>query len=188
MLVGLEGIVEGRGGDFVIIGVGGISLRLYVPTSTLRALGDVGSKVRLHTYLQVREDSIVLYGFSSAQELELFQSLTSVSGVGPKAALALLSALSAEQLSGAIASGNAEVLSQVPGIGQKMAARLVLELKGKLPPVGVPSSLDAELLAMLQSLGYSMAEATSALTAVPDSPELTLEDKLKLALRHLARA
>ena len=187
MLVGLEGIIEERGSGFVVVAVGGVSLRLFVPTSTSSAIGDIGSKVKLHTHLQVREDNVVLYGFASAQELELFQALTSVSGVGPKAALALLSTLSAEQLTGAIVSGNAEVLNQVPGIGQKMAARLILELKGKLPCIEVPSSLDAEVLAVLQSLGYSMAEATSALTSVPDSPELTIEDKLKLALRNLAQ-
>ncbi len=187
MLVGLEGIVESRGSNFVIIGVGRLSLRLNVPTSTLSALGEIGSKVKLHTHLQVRDDSIVLYGFSSARELELFQALTSVSGVGPKAALALLSTLSVEQLAGAITSGDTGVLNQVPGVGQKMAARLVLELKGKLPHVEAPSPLDADLLAMLQSLGYSVAEAASALTSVPDSTELTLEDKLKLALRNLAQ-
>ncbi len=188
MLVGLEGIIESRGSDSVVVAVGGASLKLYVPTSTLSTIGEIGSKVKLHTHLQVREDGVVLYGFASAQELELFQALTSVSGVGPKAALSLLSTLTVEQLTGAIVSGNAEVLNRVPGVGQKMAARLVLELKNKLPHIEVPSSLDAEVVAVLQSLGYSVAEATSALASVPDSSELTLEDKIKLALRNLAKA
>jgi Holliday junction DNA helicase RuvA len=187
MICGLEGILEWRGDDSVILNVGGVSFRVYVPASTLSTLDDVGNTVKLHTHLQVKEDSLTLYGFSSTEELELFQLLISVSGVGPKIALALLSALRPEQVIMAITSGNAEMLSRVPGVGQKMAARLVVELKGKLPHIEVAPPLDADVLAALTSLGYSMAEATRALASIPDSPDLPLEDRLKIALQHLSK-
>jgi len=187
MICGLEGILEWRGDYSVILNVGGVSFRVYVPTSTLSKLADIGSKAKLHTHLHVKEDSLTLYGFSSTEEVELFQVLISVSGVGPKIALSLLSALRPEQLNMAITSGSAEMLSRVPGVGQKMAARLIVELRGKLPRIEVLPPLDAEVLAALTSLGYSMAEATSALASIPDTPDLTLEDRLKIALQHLSR-
>jgi Holliday junction DNA helicase RuvA len=187
MICGLEGILEWQGDDSVILNVGGVSFRVYVPASTLSKLDDIGSTAKLHTYLQVKEDSLTLYGFSSTEELELFQMLISVSGVGPKIALALLSALRPEQVTMAITSGNAEMLSRVTGVGQKMAARLVVELRGKLPRIEVPPPLDAEVLAALTSLGYSMAEATRVLESLPDTPDLTLEDRLKIALQHLSK-
>jgi Holliday junction DNA helicase RuvA len=189
MICGLHGILEGRGSDFVIINVGGVSLRVQVPASS--DLGGIGSRVKLYTHLQVREENIALYGFSSAEELELFSALISASGVGPKVALSLLSALTPLQLTSAIASGNAEVLSQVPGVGKRTAARLVLELKDKLDRLGIAApvpQVDAEVLAALKSLGYSVSEATSALATIPDAPDLTTEDKLKLALQYLATA
>ena len=187
MICGLEGILEWRGDNFVILNVGGVSFRVYVPTSTLSKLDDVGSTAKLHTHLQVKEDSLTLYGFCSTEELELFQVLISVSGVGRKIALGLLSALRPEQLTMAITSGNAEMLTRVPGVGQKMAARLIVELKGKLPSIEVPPPLDAEVLAALTGLGYSLTEATSALASLPAIPDLTLEDRLKMALQHLSK-
>jgi Holliday junction DNA helicase RuvA len=193
MIAAIQGTLQHRGTNWAIVKVGGVSFQVYIPGSTLSRLGAVGDEVHLHTYLHFREDNMALYGFATAEELGLFQAFISVSGVGPRVALALLSALSSEQLALAIASGNVDLLSQVPGIGKKVASRLVLELKGKIEKswVGVSASPlsqeSAEVVVALTALGYSLMEATQALDAIPDSSELSLEDKVKLALQYLAR-
>lgn len=192
MIVALEGILESRGIDSVVVKVGPLSLQVYIPGSTLNQLGAVGDKVHLHTHLYLREDNMALYGFASAEELSLFQNLISVSGIGPKAALGLLSTLNAEQLASAIVSGNVELLSQVPGLGKKTAGRIVLELKSKFESEwkgGVAPVLaqeDADVVAALTSLGYSLKEATLAVSSLPSSEELDLEEKVRLALKQLA--
>ena len=192
MIVALEGILDSRGIDSAVVKVGPLSLLVYVPGSTLSRLGTVGDKVHLHTHLYVREDNISFYGFASADELALFQNLISVSGIGPRAALAFLSTLNVDQLASAIVSGNVDLLTQVPGIGKKMAGRVVLELKGKLEkgwagvvtPALTPD--DTDVVAALTTLGYSLKEATQAVAGLPNSAELDLEEKVRLALRQLA--
>jgi len=192
MIVALEGILESRGVDSVVVKVGPISLQVYVPSSILSQLGAVGDKVSLNTHVYLREDNVALYGFASAEELSLFQNLISVSGIGPKVALALLSTLSPEQLASAIVSGNVDLLSQAPGIGKKIAGRIVLELKGKLERgwVGVIAPTlgqeDADVVAALTSLGYSLKEATQAVSSVPASQGMDLEEKVRLTLKQLA--
>jgi Holliday junction DNA helicase RuvA len=191
MIATLEGVLEYRGDDSIIINVGGVGFRVYVPGSTLSRLGAVKGKVCLYTHLHVREDNILLYGFSSGEELALFKNLISVSGVGAKVALALLSALTPEQIIGAITGGDTELLSQAPGVGKKLASRLVVELKGKLErerrEVAVPLAPEsADVIVALTSLGYSLAEATKAISKLPDSKQLTLEEKVKMALQQLA--
>ncbi|TET37303.1 MAG: Holliday junction branch migration protein RuvA [Dehalococcoidia bacterium] len=190
MIAGLDGTLESRSAEGAIIKVGGVRLRVFMPTSTLSALGAIGEEVHLHTHLHLREDNIALYGFSSIEELELFRMLIGVTGVGPKAALAMLSAMNPSQLTLAIATGNIDLLSQVPGVGKKMASRLALELKGKLESAWVGAAVspegNAEVIAALTSLGYTHAEAASAVSTLPDSPELTVEDKIRLALQQFA--
>lgn len=192
MIATLEGTLEYRGVDSVIINVGGIGFQVHVPDSTLSQLGAINDKVSLYTHLHLREDNVSLYGFASEEELGLFRNLISVSGIGPKAALALLSALNPEQLAMAIASGNVDIISQVPGIGKKIAGRLVVELKGKLErewKKGAVLPLAAEntdAIAALTNLGYSLREATQAVSNLPDSAELSLEEKVKMALQQLA--
>jgi len=112
MIATLEGILEYRGTDSIILNVGGIGFQVYVPGSTLSQLGAVKGKISLYTHLHLREDNVSLYGFASGEELALFQNLISVSGIGPKAALGLLSALKPEQLIMAISSGNIDLISQ----------------------------------------------------------------------------
>jgi len=192
MIATLEGILEYRGNDSVIINVGGIGFRVYVPGSTLSQLGAVKGKVSLYTHLHVREDNISLYGFASSEELALFKNLISVSGIGAKLALALLSALKPEQLVMAITSGDIDLLSQAPGIGKKMASRLVVELRGKLEKewkeVALPLAPESgDVISALTGLGYSVAEATKAISKVPDSEDLSLEDKIKMALQQMVR-
>jgi Holliday junction DNA helicase RuvA len=192
MIVALEGVLESRGIDSAVVKVGPLNLLVNVPGSTLSRLGTVGDKVHLHTHLYVREDIIAIYGFASADELALFQNLISVSGIGPRAALAFLSTLNVDQLASAIVSGNVDLLTQVPGIGKKMAGRVVLELKGKLEkgwagavtPALTPD--DVDVVAALTTLGYSLKEATQAVAGLPNSAELDLEEKVRLALRQLA--
>ncbi len=194
MIVALEGILESRGIDSAVVKVGPLSLQVHVPGSTVSRLGNVGDRVYLHTHLYLREDNIAVYGFASADELVLFQNLISVSGIGPRAALTFLSTLSVEQVASAIISGNVDLLTQVPGIGKKIAGRVVLELKGKLEKGwegAVTPALaqeDADVVAALTNLGYSLKEATQAVAGLPNSPELDLEEKVKLALRQLAGA
>jgi Holliday junction DNA helicase RuvA len=194
VIVALDGIIEHFGTNSVVIKVGPMSLTLSTPTSTLSELGKIGDKVHLHTHLHVREDNIALFGFSSSDQLALFQSLITVSGIGPKTALGILSALNPDKLVSAIEGENLDVLSQVPGIGKKTAARLVLELKGKLAKewAGVISSAvtqeDADVIAGLTGLGYSLREATEAASTLSDSKGLKLEEKVRLALQRLSRA
>jgi len=190
MIAGLHGILESRGADWAIIKVGGVSFRVYMPTSTLSGMGTIGEEVRLHTHLHVREDNVALYGFASAAELELFKMLIGVTGVGPKTSLAMLSAMNPDDLARAIVTENVALLASVPGIGKKTASRLVLELKGKLESawVGVTTLTEgnADVIAALTSLGYSPSDAASAVAAIPDSADLTIEDRIRLALQHLA--
>jgi len=192
MIAALEGTLEHRGIDSVIINVGGIGFLVYVPDSTLRQIGAVKGRVSLHTHLHVREDNVALYGFASSEEMALFKRLISVSGVGSKVALALLSALSPEQLVMAITSGNIDLISQTPGIGKKMAGRLVVELSGKLEKewkdVALPlTSESTDVIAALSGLGYSLTEATRAVSKIPASEELSLEEKIRIALQQMAR-
>jgi Holliday junction DNA helicase RuvA len=191
MIATLEGILEYRGNDSIIINVGGIGFRVYVPSPTLSQLGAVKGKVSLYTHLHVREDNISLYGFASSEELALFKNLISVSGIGSKLALALLSALNPEQLVMAITSGDIDLLSQAPGIGKKMASRLVVELRGKLEKewkeVALPLAPEsADVISALTGLGYSLAEATKAISKLPDAEKLSLEEKIKMALQQMA--
>ena len=192
MIATLKGTLEYRGVDSVIINVGGIGFQVHVPGSTLSQLGAIKDKVSLYTHLHLREDNVSLYGFASEEELALFKNLISVSGIGPKAALALLSALNPEQLAMAITGGNVDVISQVPGIGKKIAGRLVVELKGKLEREWKKGAVlplaaeNADAIAALTSLGYSLREATQAISNLPDSAELSLGEKVRMALQQLA--
>jgi len=161
-----------------------------MPTSTLSTLSTIGEEVHLHTHLVLREDSVTLYGFASTEELELFQILLSVTGLGPKLALAMLSAMSVEQVSMAIATGSVDLLTVIPGIGKKMAERLVVELKDKIGAglIATPAAQlvqeNADVLAALTSLGYSVREASRAVATLPPSSDLSLEEKVKLALGY----
>ncbi len=191
MIAAVEGTLQRRGSDWAIIKTGGVSLQVHVAGPTLSQLGAVGDTVELFTYLHWKEDSIALYGFASEQDLEMFKLLISVNGVGPKLALGMLSSMDAEKLSMAVANGNVDLLTGLPGVGRKTASRLVVELKGKLAKEGMAVSSfltdeNAEVVAALTKLGYSATEAARAVAELPRSPDLSLEDRVKLVLRHLA--
>lgn len=191
MIATLEGTLEYCGIDSAVIKVGGVGVQVYLPGSTLIQLGALGDKVSLYTHLYVKEDNISLYGFTSTEEVALFKNLIAISGIGPKVALALLSKLSAEQLATAIISGNVDLIQQVPGIGKKMANRLVVELRDKLEREWKEAALplapkDSDAIAALTSLGYSLREAAQVVSSIPNSSELSLEEKVKTALQELS--
>lgn len=190
MISSLHGKLESIGSDWAVINVNGIGFQVYTPTSTLTTLGTIGEEVHLHTELHVREDNIALYGFMTFEEIQLFQILMSVSGVGPKLAMSVISAMNVEQASTAIATGSIDTLTMVPGIGKKIAGRLILELKDKIGAglVATPATQlaqeNADVLAALTSLGYSVAEATRAAATIPQNKKLSLEEKIKLTLQY----
>lgn len=185
MIAYLRGNLFQRTADAVIIDVNGVGYRARVPASTLERIDDIGAEIALHIHTHVREDDISLFGFATQDELDLFEMLLSVSGIGPKVALGILSSASPNEIRSAIASGNLEILSGIKGIGKKTAQRLVLELKGKIEvgeEIAELSPLDGEVAATLINLGYSAAEAQRAARAASGK---TLEDKLRGALQYL---
>jgi Holliday junction DNA helicase RuvA len=190
MIASLKGILDSLGSDGAVIDVNGIGFRVYMPTSTLSSLAGIGKEVHLHTYLHLREDNATLYGFASPDELRLFQTLIGVSGLGPKLALAMLSAMSLEQLTLAIATANRELLTAVPGVGKKVAERIILELKDRIAagwvtaPAVEFAEANTDVLAALTALGYSASEATRAVASLPTDTELGLEERVRLALQY----
>ena len=188
MIASLKGIIEQVSPDSAVINVGGVGFQIFAPTSTLSALGAPGSETRVFTHTHVREDAILLYGFAAQDELKLFQMLINVSGLGPKAALSLLSSLSVEQVVSAIAGGSEALLTSAPGVGKKLAGRLILELKDKIAGSWVGTQIvamgegDEDVVSALLSLGYTVSEASRAVASLPRNNKLTLEDKIKMAL------
>lgn len=189
MISTLTGRIQSRTDDSLIVNVGGVGFRVRATGNTLANLGAIGSDVMLFTHLHVREDDLSLYGFATEDELHLFETLLTVSGIGPRVAMGVLSSAPADTLRVAIAQGNLEVLTALPGIGKKTAQRLVLELKGKvdvtgLGEVGELSPVDEDVMNALINLGYSAAEATRAARSVPTTVK-TVEDRVRIALQYL---
>jgi Holliday junction DNA helicase RuvA len=190
MIARLCGSVAATGNDFVVIQVAGVGFQVHVPQTFLDALGGAGQEVTVFTHLHVRENELSLYGCSSQEELSLFRMLLGVSGIGPKVALAILSSLPPDHLRTAIAHEDVTTLARVPGIGPKTAKKLVFDLKDKVTaemPVSEPrpalTEADADLIAALTTLGYSVAEAQEAIRALPQEP-LPLEERVRLALTY----
>ncbi len=191
MIASLEGKLEAIDAEGAVVNVGGVGFRVAMPTTVLSALGNPGDSVKVYTHLHVREDNIALYGFATAAELWMFETLLGVSGLGPRLALAMLSTLSPEQITTAIATGSADMLDMIPGIGKKVASRIILELKEKIgagwaiATTAEAAPENADVLAALTSLGYSAAEAVKAVATLPAEEKLGLEERLKLALQYL---
>ncbi len=198
LIAGLSGIVASKTLDRVVLRVGGVSFSVAAPLPLLSQLV-VGDTAELHTHLLVREDDLALFGFGSEDERDLFVTLLGVSGVGARLGLAMLSNHSPDALRQAIASEDLDRLTRTPGIGKKLAQRIVLELKpviskqiAHMPaiPGGDTSSADAresDVIEALTGLGYSAAEAQSALRAIPDMNTMALDEVIVRALRLLAR-
>ncbi len=188
MISSLRGTLEAIGPDWIALAVGGVSLKVHVPSSTIETLGPVGTKVRLFTHLQVREDALNLYGFSSNEARSMFEVFLGIRGVGPRLALKLLSFFTPESLAATIASGDIDALSRIPGLGKKTASRIVLELKGKLDEWALLSGApaDDETAAALIALGYGLAEVRDAISGLPSDGDTPLEERIRLALQRLA--
>jgi holliday junction DNA helicase RuvA len=189
MIATLHGKLQSSTDDSLIVNVGGVGFRVRAPSGTIASLGATGSDVMLYTHLHVREDDLSLYGFATEDELRLFEMLLTVSGIGPKVAMGVLSSAPAETLRVAIGQGNLDALMALPGIGKKTAQRLVLELKGKvdlsgLGEIGELSPLDEDVMNALINLGYSAAEATRAARSIPSNVK-TVEDRVRIALQYL---
>lgn len=192
MIASVKGIVEAVGADYAIIDVGGVGFQIFMSTSTLSSLNRVGTSARLLTQMVVKEDAIMLFGFGAEDELRLFHLLQNVSGIGPKLALTILSAMSTGELTSAIACDNIELLTSVPGVGKKLAGRLILELKDRVA-AGTTGGMapfdkgDNDVIAALMSLGYSAAEASRAAASAPRDTKLSIEDKIKFALGYFEK-
>ena len=190
MLASLSGKVAATGEDFVVIKAGGVGFCVSVPQTVLDSLPGPGMELTVHTHLHVRENDLALYGFGSREDLALFRLLLGVSGIGPKVALSLLSFLPRDRLQAAIAQEDVAMLSRVPGIGPKTAKKLVFDLKDKIAaeimpgePQPVLTEADADLIAALTSLGYSVSEAQEAIRSLPREA-LALEERVRLALAY----
>jgi Holliday junction DNA helicase RuvA len=187
MLAYISGKILVKRENYIIVVVNNIGYKIFVAP---KLISDLGSEAELYLYQQVKEDGTALYGFKTIEELEFFELLLTVSGIGPKSALAILSVASVEELKSAIALGNHDILTKVSGVGAKTAERLVMELKNKVdylaPAVGSSSQVRGEELEALAALGYSLAQAREALGRV--GPDITDSgERLKAALKYLGR-
>jgi Holliday junction DNA helicase RuvA len=192
MIYRLRGILVEKDTEGVVVDAGGVGYRASASLATLRALPSLGEECVIHTRMVVREDAMLLFGFATREERMAFDSLTAVSKVGPKLALAVLSSMSPPEVAEAVARGDVQKLASVPGLGRKTAERLVLELKGKnLVAFGPEPTVASgggggpymEAREALAGLGYSLEEAEKALNDVP--PQETVERYIKEALRRI---
>jgi len=199
MIALVRGTLAYKSIDHVIIDVGGVGYRLFIPLSTFYSLPETG-EVSLFTHTHVREDSLLLYGFLSLEEKNLFVILIGISGIGPKLAVNILSHIPAGDLKRAIAAGDIKRLSGLPGIGKKTAERLVLELKDKIGPTdslakpagtdstpGIAGGMVNDVISALVNLGYKETQARKVLENMELPPNLPMEDALKGALKVLIR-
>ena len=191
MIAQLSGTVAAVGPDHLVVQVGGVGFRVFVPTPVLEQVDGVGRPVELVTHLHVRENELALYGFLTDDELALFELLLGVSGVGPKVALAALSTVSPEALRQAVVREEPGILSRVPGIGPKTARAIIFHLRDKLTLIGAEAAppltdQDAEVIGALTALGFSLVEAQTAVQNLPRDEEMSLEERVRRALAYLA--
>ena len=190
MIVSISGLIKKVGNNYLVINVGGVGVRVFVPRTVLENNVGVGRSINLHTHFLIRENEMALYGFESEEDLSIFELLLEVNGIGPKVAIAILSTLSPELLKNAIIREEPAVLQRVPGVGKKTAERILFQLKDKM---GVPAGataipfvadVDSDVIEFLTGLGFSIVEAQTALQHIPrDIKEIN--DRLQHALRYL---
>lgn len=197
----IKGTLEAKGKDHIVIEAGGIGYKVFVPLTTLEAAGQLGNELKIFTHHHVREDLISLFGFATQEELSMFELLLTVSGVGPKVALSMLSAVSPSKFGLAVITDDVKTLTMAQGVGAKVAQRIILELKDKIKKeqvaiasgIGLEKSVASagssrlsEAVSALMVLGYSPAEASSAVAGVY-SDELDVETIIKNSLKGLIR-
>lgn len=200
MIAYIKGILEVKTSGYIIIDVSGIGYKVFMSESAIQKLGELGETIKIHTYLRVREDDMSLYGFNTNDELRMFELLLSVSGIGAKAAINILSNITPSNFIIAIISNDIAKIKKLPGIGPKTAQRLVLELKDKLKneTVEQPEIKEEieiieqsnenvkEAISALQVLGYTKAEIDKSLENI-DKQELSVEDLIRIGLKNLAK-
>lgn len=199
MIYNVRGKLTYTDTQFVVVECGGIGFKCYTSLNTAKTVGKLGSEVNLFTYLSVREDAMDLFGFSTQTELDSFKLLITVSGVGPKAAIAVLSELTPDKLAIAIAAGDSKTITRANGVGKKTAERIVLELKDKMVSLStgeissaaasaisaVEESASAEAVAALVALGFSQSDAAVAVGQMDKS--LSADEMIRLGLKQLSR-
>ena len=202
MIASIKGRLEGVTSESVIIDVNGLGVEAIVPATVINRLPKIDENVRLYTYLHVREDAMQLYGFLEKEDLDFFKLLITVNGIGPKAAIAVLSSMPADILTFAILSEDIKTIEKAQGIGAKTAKKLVLELKDKVGIIkqaknassvdynsdiatGINSEIKREATEVLAALGYSQTEAMKAISTVEITEDMTSEELVKLALKNL---
>lgn len=202
MIASIKGRLEGVTSESVIIDVNGLGVEAIVPATVINRLPKIDENVRLYTYLHVREDAMQLYGFLEKEDLDFFKLLITVNGIGPKAAIAVLSSMPADILTFAILSEDIKTIEKAQGIGAKTAKKLVLELKDKVGIIkqaknassvdynsdiatGINSEIKREAAEVLAALGYSQTEAMKAISTVEMTEDITSEELVKLALKNL---
>ncbi|MCR5625964.1 MAG: Holliday junction branch migration protein RuvA [Lachnospiraceae bacterium] len=195
----LKGKVEQVGEDYVLIDVGGVGYKVNISTSTAAALPNKGNEVTVYTHLSVREDDMSLFGFLNQDSLEFFKLLITVSGVGPKGALGLLGVLGPDELKYAIMSGDAKSISRAPGIGSRIAQRIILDLKSKVSDIALKGAVKEadvahseagfgirdQAVEALTALGYSATESYKAVSAVELRDDMDVNELLKLSLKNM---
>jgi len=190
MIASLSGPIQFIGSDSLVVNVGGVGIRVSVPQTVLEDVGGVGRKIFLHTHLIVREQELSLYGFESAEDLQLFEVLLTVNGVGPKVALAILSTLSPDLLKSAIMREETAVLQRVPGIGKKTAERMMFQLRDKIDMSGAETAvplvtdIDTDVIDFLTGLGFSIVEAQAALQNIPREAK-SVDERVQYALQYM---
>lgn len=190
MIATISGTIQKIAKDHLIIGVGGVGLRVFVPRTVLEDVGGTGRTIHLYTHLIIRENEFALYGFEQEEDLSLFELLLGVSGVGPKVAISILSTLSPELLKGAIMREETAALQRVPGIGKKTAERIMFYLRDKLdmtadvPVMPFVSDVDADVIDFLTGLGFSIIEAQAAVQKLPREAK-TVDERVQIALQYL---
>lgn len=190
MIAGLIGTIHRAEPDAVVVNVAGVLYRVFTTGRVVSAAPELSGEQEFHTHQVVRADAQLLYGFLTPADLQWFQTLISVNGVGPRLALAVLTRFSADELLSVIAGEQVDLLVTVPGVGKRTASRIILDLRGKLPenletPLAVAGATNPDALEALQALGYSAAEARTALGHVKLGDDATVEDHIVAALREL---
>jgi len=189
MIATLRGEVSQIEENAIIVEIGGVGLRVFVP-KPFRERMKTGEAIFLYTHIVIREDAWSLYGFESQADRELFTTLLGVDGVGPRTALAVLSTLTVDTVQRAVFGEEPDILSRVPGVGKKTAQKMVLYLHDRLKPasglerIASMSDTDSEVLAALTALGYSVVEAQTAIQSIPKDASMVIEERLRLALQQ----
>lgn len=200
MFAYLKGVFNSRTMDYIVLDVNGVGYKIFMSENSMKEIGEIGNEIKVHTYVKVREDDISIYGFASFEELRMFELLISVSGIGAKSAITILSNIEPSTFAAAVVSDDVNVLKKLPGVGVKSAQRIILELKDKLKSLSIEESgvtgeskIESQnnenfedLISALQVLGYSRRDIENIIPKL-DCKSASLEDLIKKALGMLSK-